>query len=74
MGFAALNVDDGLLTTGLYGINLMTGEATLKGKFNGTLTGLTVSAVPEPGSYAMMALGLAGLLLVHRRRARRDAA
>jgi hypothetical protein len=74
MGFAALNIDDGLLATGLYGINLMTGEAMLKGKFNGTLTGLTVSAVPEPGSYAMMAMGLAGLLLVHRRRARRDTA
>lgn len=74
MGFAALNVDDGLLATGLYGINLMTGEAMLKGKFNGTLTSLTVSAVPEPGSYAMLAMGLGGLLWVRRRRARRDTA
>jgi len=68
LGYAALNSDDGLLTTGLYSINLMTGQALLQGRFNGTLTGLTVSAVPEPGTYAMMAVGLAGLLLMHRRR------
>ena len=62
MAFAALNADDGSsLVTGLYSINLGTGAATLIGQYNGTLSGLTVSAVPEPQTYAMM---LAGLLAV----------
>lgn len=74
MGYAALNVDNGLLTTGLYGINLMTGEALLMGPFDGTLTGLTVSAVPEPGTYALMGLGVASLLWARRRQALREAA
>ena len=70
MAFAALNVDDGSsLVTGLYSINLGTGAASLLGSYNGTLSGLTVSAVPEPQTYAML---LAGLLavgsLVRRRR------
>lgn len=68
--FAALNVDAGTsLATGLYSINLATGQASQVGTFNGTLSGLTVSAVPEPGSYALMLAGLAGVgALVRRRR------
>lgn len=59
MAYAALNRDGGTLGTGLYGINLMTGAATMVGEFNGTLTGLTVSAVPEPGTWALMLAGVA---------------
>jgi hypothetical protein len=68
MAYAALTMDDASLTTSIYSINLMTGAATLVGNYNGTLSGLTVSAVPEPGTYAMMALGLLGVGLVARRR------
>jgi Domain of unknown function (DUF4394)/PEP-CTERM motif len=67
--FAALNIDAGTsLTTGIYGINLTTGAASLLGTFNGTLSGLTVSAVPEPGTYALMGAGLLAMLFVATRR------
>ena len=69
MAYAALTVDGASLTTGIYGINLATGAATLMGSYNGTLSGLTVSAVPEPGTYAMMGLGLLGLAFLRRRQA-----
>lgn len=71
MGFAALNVDAGTsLTTGIYGIDLATGAANPLGVFNGTLSGLTVSAVPEPGTWALMLAGLAAVGgLAKRRRA-----
>jgi len=59
MAYAALNIDNGSLATGLYSINLTTGAATLMGQFTGTLTGLTVSVVPEPSTYMLMLAGLA---------------
>ncbi|MBP6903075.1 MAG: DUF4394 domain-containing protein [Burkholderiaceae bacterium] len=70
LGYAALNVDGASLDTGIYSINLMTGAATMIGAYNGTLSGLTVSAVPEPQTYAMLLAGLMGLGFVARRRAR----
>jgi hypothetical protein len=70
MGYAALNMDDGGLGTGLYGINLANGSAMLLGTYNGTLTGLTVSAVPEPQAYALMLAGLGVVGLMARRRRR----
>ncbi len=72
--FAALNEDAGSsLTTGIYGINLMSGQASLLGTYNGTLSGLTVSAVPEPATYAMLMLGLLAVGVVSRRRSQRGA-
>lgn len=69
--YAALNLDDGSsLVTGLYSINLGTGAASLIGSYNGTLSGLTVSAVPEPQTYALMLIGLAALGSLTRRRSR----
>ena len=73
--YAALNLDAGSsLTTGLYGINLNTGAASLLGTYNGTLSGLTVSAVPEPQSLALMLAGLAAMGSLARRRAKSVAA
>ncbi len=67
--FAALNVDDGSsLLSGIYSINLGTGAATLLGSYNGTLSGLTVSAVPEPQTWALLAGGLLALGFVARRK------
>ena len=68
-GYAALNVDAGTsLATGIYGIDLATGNATLLGTYNGTLSGLTVSAVPEPQTYAMLLAGLVAVSAMARRR------
>ncbi|WP_422017220.1 DUF4394 domain-containing protein [Roseateles sp.] len=68
--FAAFNVDAGTsLATGIYSINLSTGAATLLGTYNGTLSGLTVSAVPEAQTWLLMGTGLLGLAVLRRRRA-----
>ena len=73
--YAALNLDAGSsLSTGLYDINLNTGAASLLGTYNGTLSGLTVSAVPEPQSLALMLAGLAAMASLARRRAKSVAA
>ena len=69
--YAGLNVDGSSLTSGIYRINLATGAATSVGTFNGTLSGLTVSAVPEPQTYALMmaGLGLVGFMAKRRKSA-----
>ena len=73
MAYAALTTDMGSsLVSGLYRIDLATGQATMLGEFNGTLAGLAMAPVPEPASWALMAGGavlLAGARL--RQRARR---
>ena len=69
--YAGLNVDGSSLTSGIYRINLATGAATSVGTFNGTLSGLTVSAVPEPETYALMlaGLGIVGFMAKRRKSA-----
>lgn len=59
MAYAALTLDDVSLATGLYRIDLASGQASLLRQYQGTLGGLTVSAVPEPGTWAMLCAGLA---------------
>lgn len=70
MAYAALTVDGATLSTGIFAIDLMTGAATSLGGFDGTLAGLTVSAVPETGTLAMMLAGIAALGGVARRKLR----
>ncbi len=77
MAYAGLTLD-GTDTgkSGLYAINLGSGAATLIGDFgiggntavSPPLLGLTVTPVPEPGTYALMIAGLLGIGLISRRR------
>lgn len=69
MAYAALTMDDVSLATGIFGINLATGAATMLASYDGTLTGLTVSAVPEPASTALLLAGLGVVAVRARRRA-----
>jgi hypothetical protein len=68
MAYAALTMDDASLATGIFGINLATGAATMLASYDGTLSGLTVSAVPEPATTALMLAGLGAVALRARRR------
>lgn len=69
--FAALKVDKlSSLVTGLHSVNLATGAASVDGNGNATLSGLIVSAVPEPETHALMPAGLMGLGMMVRRRRR----
>ncbi len=54
-----------------YGVNLTTGSATLIGAL-GTqgITGITIAAVPEPGTWAMMLIGFGAIGVAVRRRRR----
>lgn len=67
VGYGAFNFDDGTLKSRLYTVNLSTGQTTVMGTFNGTISGLTVAPVPEPESYAMVLAGLALLGAAKRR-------
>ena len=75
MAYAALT-DGDTSKSGLYNINLATGAATWVGAFGyggatafaPPLLDVTVSAVPEPETYALMIAGLLGLGSLTRRR------
>ncbi|WP_236676751.1 DUF4394 domain-containing protein [Aquariibacter lacus] len=68
--FAVLNLDDGTGASGLYSINLATGDAVLRSNFAGTVNGLafTTAPVPEPETYALMIAGLGVVAYIGRRR------
>lgn len=69
-GWAALTLDNG--DSGLYMINLATGNATLSGALNANLRGLTsapfMAPVPEPETHALLLAGLGLIAAAARRR------
>ncbi len=67
--FASLTSPNG--SSGLYGINLATGAASLIGATSSSLRDITVAApIPEPQTYALMLAGLAAVGFAARRRSR----
>lgn len=65
----------GSMTNNLYVLDLTTGAARLAGGIAGNrMTGLALTAVPEPGTWALMATGLVGLGGIARRRGRQQQA
>lgn len=62
--YASLSTDG--LTSGLYSIDTSTGAATLVGSLGEGVYSL--AAVPEPGTIALIGIGLAGALIFRRRR------
>jgi hypothetical protein len=70
--FSAVNA--GL--TNFYSVNLTSGTATLVGQVGGQvqLQGIAIATIPEPGTWALLGVGLAGLAGVARRRRTNGAA
>ncbi|MBC8087679.1 MAG: DUF4394 domain-containing protein [Phycisphaerae bacterium] len=66
--FAATSV--GATASQLYTIDLTTGSATLVGGIgaDNMVEGLAITAVPEPGTWAMLAIGLAAVAVAKRRK------
>ncbi|HYW50375.1 MAG TPA: DUF4394 domain-containing protein [Gemmatimonadaceae bacterium] len=62
----------GSMTNNFYSLNLNSGVATLIGGIPGNrVTGLALTNVPEPGTWALMVTGLIGLGGIARRRAKK---
>lgn len=71
--FASFATSQAATASGFYAVNLMTGAATLIGAFNSNDGGVIDIAaltppVPEPETYALMLVGLAGVAFMARRR------
>jgi hypothetical protein len=70
-------INGGAMTSSFYSVNLETGAATSLGVVSAPgglrLQSIAVSTVPEPGTWMLLASGLAGLAVVARRRQGRTA-
>ena len=72
--FASFQVDDLANLAAFYSINLANGDATFIGTIGGQsgltrVTDITVATIPEPGTLAMLGLGLVGIAGLQRRAA-----